>query len=481
MLQLKTIRRRKNNMTAVRYSLIVLFIIAVNCIYSQENSNTPTLGIKQYLTNIEMNYPLFKKADNIIRESEYNLKAQRGLYDPFVKADYENKYFNSNNYYSVLSSEIKQPIFTSQYLKAGYEFGEGIYLNPESKTSSYGMPFLGFEASLLQGMLFDKRRASVLKAREYLKYGQAERNDIVNDVFLEASSFYAELSYVNAQLNIYNYFIQLAKTRNQGIIALAEIGEKPFIDTVEASITYQSRVLELQSLSVDNRKVAAIVNSFNWKSDGTVNTSFNFNIDSLELIFNHYKEILIKELNNDTINNPELQQYFIKQNIFKIEKRLKAEMIKPQLDVKYNFLSNNYNSLSPQLNSNNYKWGATLSFPLFLRTPRNEYKIAGLQFMNSRLETDAKSNELRNKVENYIKAISIISDQINNAQRNKVLSKRLLEAEKLKFDNGESSLFLLNMRENKWLEAEIKLNEYKLKFITSVLQLIHLKGNLNYK
>lgn len=156
-------------------------------------------------------------------------------------------------------------------------------------------------------------------------------------------------------------------------------------------------------------------------------------------------------------------------------------MIKPQLDVKYNFLSNNYNSLSPQLNSNNYKWGATLSFPLFLRTPRNEYKIAGLQFMNSRLETDAKSNELRNKVENYIKAISIISEQINNAQRNKVLSKRLLEAEKLKFDNGESSLFLLNMRENKWLEAEIKLNEYKLKFITSVLQLIHLKGNLNYK
>ncbi|HRD38663.1 MAG TPA: TolC family protein, partial [Bacteroidia bacterium] len=362
-----------------------------------------------------------------------------------------------------------------------YEFGDGIYLNPESKTSSYGLPFVGFEAALLQGMFFDKRRAGVLKAREYIDYGKAERNEIVNDVLFNAINAYSELSFVNKQLTIYRYFIQLAQIRNNGISALAQIGEKPFIDTVEASIIYQSRVLELQALEIENRKKKASVNSFNWFQNGNTDLQFDFTPDSLDQLFEVYKTIMVRELNIDSINNPIIQQYKIKQNILKIDKRLKAEMIKPQLDVKYNFLTNDNGVFNPQLTSNNYRWGATLSFPLFLRTPRNEYKIAGLDVLNAKLETETKNNELNNKINFTVKALTVITEQINNAAKNVALSKRLLEAEKLKFDNGESSLFLLNMRENKWLETELKLAEYKLKFIETVLQLVHLKGNLNYK
>ena len=56
----------------------------------------------------------------------------------------------------------------------------------------------------------------------------------------------------------------------------------------------------------------------------------------------------------------------------------------------------------------------------------------------------------------------------------------MLEGEQLKFSIGESSLFLLNTRENKWLEAELKLAEYRLKFMQTVLELIYLNGDLKY-
>lgn len=466
---------------AILKNITLIFVLCHGLLMGQSSMTPPGLSLKQYISNIEENYPLVQRADNLIHQAKLNLKAQRGQYDPFIKADYNNKYFDGNNYYSVLNSEIKQPLFTSQYLKAGYEFGDGIYLNPESKTSSYGLPFVGFEAALLQGMFFDKRRAGVLKAREYIDYGKAERNEIVNDVLFNAINAYSELSFVNKQLTIYRYFIQLAQIRNNGISALAQIGEKPFIDTVEASIIYQSRVLELQALEIENRKKKASVNSFNWFQNGNTDLQFDFTPDSLDQLFEVYKNIMVRELNIDSINNPIIQQYKIKQNILKIDKRLKAEMIKPQLDVKYNFLTNDNGAFNPQLTSNNYRWGATLSFPLFLRTPRNEYKIAGLDVLNAKLETETKSNELNNKINFTVKALTVITEQINNAAKNVALSKRLLEAEKLKFDNGESSLFLLNMRENKWLETELKLAEYKLKFIETVLQLVHLKGNLNYK
>ena len=74
-----------------------------------------------------------------------------------------------------------------------------------------------------------------------------------------------------------------------------------------------------------------------------------------------------------------------------------------------------------------------------------------------------------------------MSQQLQNADRSAKYSKQLVEAERLKFENGESSLFLLNTRENKWLETELKLAEYKLKFIKTVLNIIYLNGNLDYK
>ena len=40
----------------------------------------------------------------------------------------------------------------------------------------------------------------------------------------------------------------------------------------------------------------------------------------------------------------------------------------------------------------------------------------------------------------------------------------MLTAEQVKFDNGESSIFLLNSRENKKLESEIKLIELKAQY-----------------
>jgi outer membrane protein TolC len=91
-----------------------------------------------------------------------------------------------------------------------------------------------------------------------------------------------------------------------------------------------------------------------------------------------------------------------------------------------------------------------------------------------------KTNELNFKINALKNTLSILAEQLQNADRTARYSKQLVEAEKLKFSNGESTLFMLNTRENRWLDSEIKLAEYKLKFIKSVLNLIYLNGNLSY-
>jgi len=254
------------------------------------------------------------------------------------------------------------------------------------------------------------------------------------------------------------------------------------VDTVETAIFYQTRLLDFQSATLDYQKSINELSMFNWSDKGpSVLTNTYQTIDSLDGYYEKTKTILSETLYQNSTSNPVLLKYNSFQKVLEIDNRLKKEMIKPVLNVKYNFLSTNNNSFNPAFSNNSYKWGVNLSFPLLFRNPTNEYKMAKVVSQNNNLELINKTNELNFKTNMLKQNISILSQQLQNADRTAKYSKQLVDAEKLKFDNGESSLFLLNTRENKWLESELKLAEYKLKFIKAVLNIIYLNGNLGYQ
>jgi outer membrane protein TolC len=121
-----------------------------------------------------------------------------------------------------------------------------------------------------------------------------------------------------------------------------------------------------------------------------------------------------------------------------------------------------------------------VNVPLF-RVTKNDFRLSELNQLNTKLELQNKTAELSMKMNATKTTISIISDQVTIADRNARYSRQLLEAEQLKFGSGESSLFLLATRENKWLESELKLCEYKYKFVLTVMQMVYLSGLLNYE
>lgn len=465
-------RRNKN--------LILFFwLFLVSCAFSQETLN---LNYAAYVDAVRKNNPLILAANNYTAIGRSQYEAARGNYDPVFNTSIDSKYFNKTNYYNIAEGSVKQPIFTSQYLKAGYEFGNGSYLNPEETTSTYGLPYLGVEASLLQGFLFDKRRADVLKAKGYVDFYKAEQLIQVNDLLYQSSMSYFEFLYAEKLLSLYTYFLSLANTRLRGIEDLANNGERPFVDTVEAAIFTQSRILDLQSANIEINKRQNELSTFIWSTDQipTANAVVFVTGDSLDDSYERAKSIMLRKLTEDSLNNPILMQYRAKQKVLDVEQRLKKELIKPKLDVSYNLLSNNQDSYAPVWSTNNYKWGASLSFPLFLRNSRNEFKVAGLNARNNAFDLKYKENEIERKQNFLRQSTNVLILQLQNAERSAKYSKLLLEAERLKFENGESSVFMLNTRENKWLESELKLAEYKLKFIKNLLSVIHLNGNLNY-
>jgi outer membrane protein TolC len=203
--------------------------------------------------------------------------------------------------------------------------------------------------------------------------------------------------------------------------------------------------------------------------------------DSLDQLYLSARIAVQQLLQNETISNPLLSQYLAKQKVLETELQLKRELIKPVLDVSYNFLSSDNQNNLQSFTTNAYKWGATFSLPLYLRKSRNEYKMAQLALQNNELETINKQNQFANKRKFIVDALRVCQEQITTAEKSVNYSNLLVEAEKLKFMNGESSLFLVNARENKWLENELKLAEYKLKYLKTILELVYTDGNLNFE
>jgi outer membrane protein TolC len=428
-----------------------------------------------------VNNPAAQSADNVSKIAKFQYNAMRGNYDPQLKGSHENKTFIGKNYYSIINAEISQPIFTSQSIKLGYDYGIGNNINPELQTSVNGLPYLGMEASILQGLMFDKRRANVLKAKYYVSYANSDRDAQLNELLFESSVSYFDWIYFIKQRSINSYFLSLAQQRFQGVEQLVIQGERPSVDTIEASLFIQSRMLEIQQSDIEIQKQTNQIASFNWENSNPSQLSIQFiSDDSLESYYEMAKLRVSQYLYIDSVSNPIIRKYTHYQEILDVDKRLKKEMIKPKLDVNYNFLSTNNSQFNPIFSTNNYKWGVNVSFPLFMRNSVNEYRVSKLISYNNKLELLNKDNELKFKIEVIQKTISLLSEQILNAEKTVAYSQLLVNAEKQRFNIGESSLFLINSRESKWLEASLKLAEYKLKFIKTMLQIIYLKGNMKY-
>jgi hypothetical protein len=127
------------------------------------------------------------------------------------------------------------------------------------------------------------------------------------------------------------------------------------------------------------------------------------------------------------------------------------------LNLEYHFLNKDFSEGLPSyFSTNNYKWGAEFSMPLLLREARGELKVQRIKIQENDLNFEWKRNQLEQKTLALEVTYTNTLSQQELAESNADLYKRLLQAENTKLFNGESSLFLVNQRENSYFENAIK-------------------------
>jgi outer membrane protein TolC len=165
-------------------------------------------------------------------------------------------------------------------------------------------------------------------------------------------------------------------------------------------------------------------------------------------------------IKRDPVNHPSIFWYDKKIGQITLDQKLKRQDLLPKLDLKYNYwMKPNY----PSSAYPNYTFGMQFQMPLTLAFSRNQLKMVNLKLQEAELMKQDKTRQINLKYQSYLNEANYLSQQLKAQEASVQANKALLEAEKQKFNIGESSVFMINQREQKYLETLEKLIELKSK------------------
>ncbi len=454
-----------------------LFILMLSICSVKMQAQTDTLRIlslESFLSIVKKYHPVAQQADLLTEQGKANLRITRGGFDPLLSSEFNSKQFYGNNYYSFFSSELKIPSWYGIEVKTGYDLNYGLNINPENNLPSEGMYYLGVSVSVLRNMIIDKRRADLKKAKLFQQSNEQERVLMLNELLFESLQSYYRWCEQYQIKKIIDSAAGIAYQRLQNTVRSYQLGDKSAIDTTEALAQYQTRLLQLNDARVEYQKAGLDVAGFLWNEN---NSPYELSSDiAPEILDSSYiqpmlystlgkLEDLLVQLNS---SHPIILQYKLKLKQLEVDKKLKVEALKPNLNINYNLLSPGfykYTSPENKIFTNYYKLGFNFSMPLTLSQGRGELTLAKIKITETKLLLTQKQRDLEIKLVSCYADIVMLKKQVFLYREALKSYQRLLDGEIRRFQIGEGNLFLVNSRENTSISAQLKLIELQMKYL----------------
>lgn len=453
--------------------LLIAGLFALSISAKAQNNQEKTLSPLQLVEMVRKFHPVAKQADINIDKAKADITIARAGFDPYFYNSSAQKTFDGTDYYYYNRPEVSIPTWFGIEISGGREYLSGSRTNNEETLGETS--YFGITVPLAKNLLMDKRRAALKTAKIFREASVIEKNNILNNLMLEAMNMYWEWTGNYQLYNILTNAVKVNEQRLQLVRIAYRQGDRPAIDTTEALTQLQSfQLLQSQAwLSFQNSGLE--LSTYLWTNDNLPFTLPEDVIPDEESRGLNTIKLSVPELNQllDAArrNHPELLQYNFKLDALNIEKKLKFQDLLPSVNFRYNQLGKGYDILKTAtgpLFENNYQYGLSIGIPLRFSQGRGEYKKARLKISETKLQQNLKQLQIENKIRSYYNELNTLRQQISLQEKAYQNFMILQRGEETRFQSGESSLFLINSRENKSLEALQKLTELKAKYIRTI-------------
>jgi len=449
----------------LRNSILAIALLLGESIFAQTDS---LLSFERFMEQVMEHHPRVYQAVLKQEAGEATVLRAKGGFDPTLDGNIEQKYFQGSSYYSYMNAGLRVPTWFGISASAGYDNNSGLYLNPSDRLPENGLWYAGLQLELGNGLLLDKRRAELQKARLYQAANEAEASLIRNQLRYDAAQAYWDWAKAYGEFLIYEEALKNAQFRKQGVVEAALFGDRPSIDTLEATIQYGTRLLEYQRTSLELVNKRQKMEIFLWL-EGAIPLEADASRPELPSLALQNRDLDIIEL---VTLHPYLDYVEAGVERQRVELRYMKEGLKPKISLKYRAINAHSNAdFFESYSPNNYTWGAAVSYAIPARQARGDVKLANALLQDQVIGVREVQRKLGMEIQIALNELLALEEQLEVAAYNSRNYEQLFLAEQVLFENGESTLFMINSRELAFLDAQNKLLSMQWKWRSCIAKL----------
>jgi len=434
----------------------ILFFLVPTILASQDKV---TLTYEDFIATVTDYHPVLSQIALLDEQSDAYLLKAKGNFDPTVDFQFGKKSFDDKNYYRKIDGNIKIPTRIGLDIVAGYENNVGQFLDSEESLPGPGLLSAGISLPLGNGLRYDERRKVLDEAKLIGEKNELKQIEVYNKVLFNATKSYIEWQNDYQKVLLYEQANVVATQSFMNSKQLYIQGVGTAMDTLEAQLNLDQRNASLLKSEQNYFVTKQALNNYLWGPNNVL----------LALNESTFPQILTTEMWIDQVASLQVVQDERIQNITAVrnlgiesaqlglDKKLEREFLKPIIDLKYNplfRLDDNNRFLS--YTTSDYKAGVQAYYPIFARKARGNLKLIDIDIESLGLELPLLIENTNIDLQTLIQNNQTILDRLMIARKNILGATRLFEAEMIKFNLGESSQFLLNSREFKKLDFELK-------------------------
>lgn len=443
-----------------------------------------TLAIDQFLSVVLANHPVVRQANLQELYADAELTMARGMFDPKLTSDLNVKNFKDTEYYNMFNTTLKIPTWFPVDPKITLDRNTGVFLGDEKtipEENNFRQLGAGISIPVGKGLFIDERRLAVRQAQAFRGIALAQQVKMTNKILFTAIKDYWNWWEGYQRLQLLQQSVDIAEELFERVLLDYGFGEAAVVDTVQAKITYQTRMTEFEQTRLDYIKSGLALSVHLWSEEGyPLELQPNVIPDTLANLGTVPTDSALLQLIQFAMDfHPEVRKLDGKIEQLEVENRWNVESLKPQIDLSYTFIDAPITPLgefsAPEWNDN-YKLGVDFSFPIFLRKERGKLQKTKLKIQENELYRNQIRQEIRNGISaSYydILATERLSNQFQSMAENYF---RLLEAEILNLETGESDLFKLNIQQDKYIESQLKYFKTLTKYQKSKSAILYVAG-----
>lgn len=477
-------KRVQKRISLVLAFAVCLFFYLPGKAQTLQQDSVQVLTIQEFYQLILQHHPVASQAELLTEQARQELRIARGTLDPVFNSKLSRKEFGDKEYYNIWTNTLRIPTWFGPEIRAGFDKTQGQFLNPENQTPENGLSYAGISVPLGQGLFIDERRSTIQQALLFQDIAEADRVKLINKLLLEATKDYWDWQLHHNTMLVFQESLDLASFRLRAVRARVKEGDLAAIDTVEALTEVQTRQVMLQETLLDYNNARLRVAQHLWAEDNVPLELQEQTIPSLagSEIEPISQQEMQQVLESARANHPDLRKLDLKGQQLNFERRVAADKIRPKLNADYNVLQRDFyvspEAFEQQHLGSNYKLGVSLIIPLFLREERGKLQLTKAKLQSNALEFTQTVRAVENGILAAFNEWQSLENQIVLQERMVANAETLRNGELIRFQNGESSLFLINTREMKLMEAQVKLLNLRAKYAKAKTLLYWSAGNM---